>query len=115
LHPGEAALQSRLLPAQPNLKVALLISSTLKREAQKIERLQAVLALPARVALGKPTESDKLGLARLQSQAKPLQAFCQRFLDTKGIRPMLEAHDKVISAKRVIQLHLLFIVFKTPP
>jgi hypothetical protein len=73
-----------------------LVTRAVEGKAQKVDRLRTFTPSFASVPLGKATELDELGLARLQCEAKLPQALAKGILDAKRIRAILEAQHEII-------------------
>jgi len=86
------------------LKVPFPIASAVQSETQKINRLWAVSATLAGIALREASKFNEFGLRRFQSQAKLPQSLAQRILDTKGVRAILETQHKVVNVPHQIGL-----------
>ena len=92
----ETTPQPGLLGSHTNKKVTFPITRTVQREPQKVDRFRALPVVFLRMLVGEPTKFDELGLAGFQCQVELPQPLTQFFLEAESIRPILEAHHKVI-------------------
>ena len=106
LQAHECTLQARLFGAHPNPKVAFQIARAIQRKAQKIDGLRTFAPVLARLPLCEAPKLNQFGLGRFQGEAELPQSFAQHLLDPKSIRPILEAHHKVVDIPHQIGLAL---------
>ncbi len=81
---------------RPSLNPPFLVTRAVERKAQEIDGFWTFTPSLARVPLGKATEFDELGLARLQGKAKLSRPFAEGIVNAERIRAILEAQHEII-------------------
>jgi len=72
------------------------MASAIQGKTQKVDRLRAFTATLARVSMSVSAIFNEFGFRWFQSQAESPQPLSKGFLNTKGIRAILETQHEVI-------------------